>query len=114
MKVIIAVAKVPQKSVILDAIKESQFHIDSIVIGNKDSEDVIDDIVMKEGICKHMRLCIPSPNLFPDNGRMRNINWMLNTSDALIAIWDGVSEEVHSIIDAAYKKGMKVYVKAAF
>jgi len=114
MKVIIAVGKVPHKSVILDAIKESGFHIDSIVIGNKDSEDVIDDIVMKDGVCKHMRLCIPSPSIFPDNGRMRNLNWMLNTSDALIAIWDGVHGEVNTIIDAAYKRGMQVYVKAAF
>lgn len=114
MKVIIAAAKSPQKSIILDAIKESGFKIDSIVIGNKDSEEVIDDIVMKEKVCSHMRLCMPSPSLFPDNGRMRNLQWMINSSDALIAIWDGVSTEVNSLIDAAYKKGMQVYVKAAF
>ena len=114
MRVIIAMAKVHEKNVILDAIKESGFPVESIVIGNRDAEDVIDDIVMKENVCKHMRICMPSPSIWKDEGRMRNLQWMINSSDALIAIWDGISQEIHKIVQAAYEKNLKVFVKMAF
>ena len=109
MKVIIAGSRgIFDYQRILDAVTESEFHITEVVSGKAMGVDQLGERYAKEnGI---------TLKLFPANwkehgkraGYLRNVE-MAEYADALIAVWDGVSNGTKHMIDIATSNNLKVY-----
>lgn len=95
---------------VLDAIQECQFPIDTVVSGGAPGVDALGE---KYAVEMNKKLQIFMAN-WKENGRaagpMRNRR-MAENADALIAIWDGKSRGTKNMIETAEKKGLLVYVK---
>jgi hypothetical protein len=95
---------------VLEAIKESQFNITTVVSGGAAGVDA-----MGEKYAEDMNLRLNVYNAdWATHGRaagpIRNRK-MSENADALIAIWDGKSRGTRNMIETATKRGLLVFVK---
>jgi hypothetical protein len=111
MKVIIAGGRdYHEYETLLEAIKESQFDITTVVSGGAKGVDALGERYADE-MNKEL-------NVFEADwaahgraaGPIRNRK-MSENAEALIAIWDGQSRGTKNMIETATKKGLLVYVK---
>lgn len=110
MRVIIAGSRECQDySLVLDAIKASNFEITQVVSGGARGVDKLgEQWALEQDV---------SVRVFPANwdkfsnsaGPIRN-SQMADYANALIAIWDGKSKGTSDMIKKATKLGLKVYV----
>lgn len=95
---------------VLKAIKDSGFNITEVVCGMAKGPDTFGEMYAK---ANHIPV-VYFPADWNSHGRaagpIRNKE-MGDYSEALIAIWDGVSKGTKNMIDYALKKRLKVYVK---
>ena len=111
MKTIIAGGRdIHDYQLVLDAIKESQFGISTVVSGGAKGVDALG-----ERYAESMNLAL---NVFEADwathgraaGPIRNRK-MAENAEALIAVWDGKSRGTKNMIETARKLGLMVYVK---
>lgn len=90
--------------------QESGFPITEIVASNQTD---LDDEILK--FCAnskiHLRISIPSRGIWGDQAMIRARDHQFETSDALIALFDGLDTDVLHCIERAKEKGMRVFVK---
>lgn len=111
MKTIIAGGRdINDYQLVLDAIKESQFAISTVVCGGAKGVDSLGERYATE-MNLHLNMFIPD---WDTHGRaagpIRNRK-MAENAEALIAIWDGKSRGTKNMIETARKLGLLVYVK---
>lgn len=98
------------QEVIEAAHQESGFPITEIVTGNLTD---LDDELLK--YCSknkhHLRLCFASKMCFGSDAIQRRNEHQIESSDALIALFDGQDDTTLKMVEAANKKNLKVYVK---
>lgn len=110
MRTIIAGSRsITSMSLLMEAIKQSQFNITSIISGGAAGADTLGEYyaqhnnipctVMKADWARHGRSA----------GYKRNAQ-MAEVADALIALWDGQSKGTKHMIDIAQRLGLKVFV----
>ena len=110
-KVIIAGGRdIHDYQLVLDAIKEANFNITTVVSGGAPGIDKLGEQYATE-------MNLPLHIYFADwkkdgkaAGPIRNAK-MADNADALIAIWDGASKGTKNMIETAAKKRLAVYVK---
>lgn len=111
MRVIIAGGRnVHDYDKLLDAIKESQFPIATVVSGGAKGADALGERYAEE-----MNLKLNVFNADWDRhgraaGPIRNRK-MAENADALIALWDGKTRGTKNMIETAAKLGLLVFVK---
>jgi hypothetical protein len=111
MKTIIAGSRnIKNISIIYQTVYESGFDITEVVSGAARGVDKLGEQWATENNIPIKRM--PANwNLYGKSaGPIRN-NEMADYADALIAIWDGKSKGTKWMIDAANKRGLKIYVK---
>jgi hypothetical protein len=95
---------------VLDAVKESQFPISTVVSGGAAGVDALGERYSEE---MNLNLKIFRAD-WETHGRaagpIRNRK-MAENAEALIAIWDGKSRGTKNMIETATKRGLLVYVK---
>lgn len=95
---------------VVEAVKESGFHIDVVVSGGAKGVDALGERYAGEN---NLQLAVFQAD-WQTHGRaagpIRNRK-MAENADALIAIWDGKSKGTKNMIETATKKGLMVYVK---
>ena len=111
MKVIIAGGRdYHNYDTLLEAIKESQFEISTVVSGGAKGVDALGE---RYAIETNRTLNIYAAD-WETHGRaagpIRNRK-MAENADALIALWDGQSRGTKNMIETATKKGLIVFVK---
>lgn len=111
MKVIIAGGRdIHDYELVVDAVQESQFDIDTVISGGANGVDALGEKYSEE---MNLNLKIFNAD-WATHGRaagpIRNRK-MAENADALIAIWDGKSRGTKNMIETAQKKGLLVYVK---
>lgn len=96
---------------LLEAIKECQFPIATVVCGGAKG---VDSLGERYGQEMNLQIAYFFPN-WDLHGRaagpIRN-RQMAENADALIALWDGKSRGTKNMIETAQKKGLLVYVKS--
>lgn len=95
---------------LLDAIEEAQFNIETVVSGGARGADYLG-----EQFASDMNLKLNVYNAdWEKHGRaagpIRNRK-MAENADGLIAMWDGESRGTKNMIETATKLGLRVYVK---
>ena len=111
MKTIIAGGRdITDYQLVLDAIKESQFAISTVVCGGAKGVDSLGERYATE-MNLQLNMFIPD---WDTHGRaagpIRNRK-MAENAEALIAVWDGKSRGTKNMIETARKLGLLVYVK---
>ena len=111
MRVIIAGGRdINDFDLVLDAVEDSGFDIDTVVSGGARGVDHMGEIFASE---MNLKLNVYEAD-WERNGRaagpIRNRK-MAENADALIAIWDGKSRGTKNMIETAKKLGLLVYVK---
>jgi hypothetical protein len=111
MKTIIAGGRdIHDYQLVLDAIKESQFPISTVVSGGAKGIDALGEKYAHEMV---LPLNVYEAD-WEKNGRaagpIRNRK-MAENAGALIAVWDGKSRGTKNMIETARKLGLLVYVK---
>lgn len=111
MKTIIAGGRdIHDYQLVLDAVKESQIHISTVVSGGAKGVDSLGERYANE---MNLQLNVFIPD-WDTHGRaagpIRNRK-MAENAEALIAIWDGKSRGTKNMIETARKLGLLVYVK---
>ena len=111
MKTIIAGGRdITDYQLVLDAIKESQFPISTVVCGGAKGVDTLGERYATE-MNLQLNMFIPD---WDTHGRaagpIRNRK-MAENAEALIAVWDGKSRGTKNMIETARKLGLLVYVK---
>jgi hypothetical protein len=111
MKTIIAGGRdITDYQLVLDAIKESQFPISTVVCGGAKGVDSLGERYATE-MNLQLNMFIPD---WDTHGRaagpIRNRK-MAENAEALIAVWDGKSRGTKNMIETARKLGLLVYVK---
>jgi hypothetical protein len=111
MKTIIAGGRdINDYQLVLDAVKESQFAISTVVSGGAKGVDTLGERYATE---MNLQLNVFVPD-WDTHGRaagpIRNRK-MAENAEALIAIWDGKSRGTKNMIETARKLGLYVYVK---
>lgn len=111
MKVIIAGGRdYHNYDTLLEAIKEAQFPIATVVSGGAKGVDALGERYANE---MNLQLNIYAAD-WETHGRaagpIRNRK-MAENADALIALWDGQSRGTKNMIETATKKGLIVFVK---
>ena len=111
MKVIIAGGRdYHNYEVLVEAIKDSQLQISTVVSGGANGVDALGERYAEE---MNLQLNVYHAD-WETNGRaagpIRNRK-MAENAEALIALWDGKSKGTKNMIETAEKKGLIVYVK---
>jgi hypothetical protein len=111
MKVIIAGGRdIHDYNLVLEAVKEAQFPIATVVSGGAPGIDSLGEQYAEE---MNLKLNIYQAD-WERHGRaagpIRNRK-MAENADALIAIWDGKSRGTKNMIETATKLGLLVYIK---
>ncbi len=111
MRVVIAGGRnIHNYELVLDAIEESKFNIQTVVSGGAKGVDALGERYAEE---MNINLKIFHAD-WETHGRaagpIRNRK-MAENADAVIAIWDGKSRGTKNMIETAQKKGLLVYVK---
>ena len=111
MKVIIAGGRdYHNYDTLLEAIKEAQFPIATVVSGGAKGVDALGERYASE---MNLQLNVYEAD-WETHGRaagpIRNRK-MAENAEALIALWDGQSRGTKNMIETAQKKGLLVYVK---
>ena len=111
MKVIIAGGRdINDYDLVLDAVEESQFEIETVISGGAKGVDSLGEQFAED---MNLNLKIFRAD-WATHGRaagpIRNRK-MAENADALIAIWDGKSRGTKNMIETAKKLGLLVYVK---
>lgn len=112
MKCIIAGSRsIHQYIVLATAIDESGWHDDitEVVSGGARGVDTLGE---EYAYKTHKKLMIfPADwDIYSKSAGIRRNNLMANYADALLAVWDGKSKGTAHMIEAARRKGLKVYV----
>jgi hypothetical protein len=110
MRVIVAGSrKINDIETVFGAIKESGFNVTTVISGGARG---VDSIGEHYGIHNN----IPVDRFIPDwrglgksAGYIRNVQ-MADNADALVAVWDGVSNGTAHMIKAAASRGLKVFI----
>ena len=113
MRVIIAGSlSIKDQSHVDKAVEESKFNIDTVITGGSKS---IDTLAESWAFSNDKNLIVMNAD-WETYGRAagyrRNVS-MAESADALIAIWDGKSQDTMHMINIARDKGLKTYVKIA-
>lgn len=99
--------------VVCEAVKESNFHITTVVSGRARGVDNHGEFWAKNN---HKKID-PHPAIWVVNGKKdmyagkKRNEIMAQNADALIAIWDGVSGGTKHMIERAEAHKLKVYIK---
>ena len=94
------------------AIAESDFYITEVVSGTANGIDKLGEEYARNFRLKVKRFPAMWDIYGKSAGYIRNVQ-MAEYSDALVAVWDGVSKGTKHMIDIAKAKGLKVYVYTA-
>jgi len=110
MKVIIAGSRnIEGEAVIKEAVKASGFKIDEVVSGCARGVDTYgENWAIYNGI--PVKRFVPDWTWYGKKAGILRNNQMAEYADALIAIWDGSSRGTKHMIEAAKKRGLKVYI----
>jgi predicted Rossmann fold nucleotide-binding protein DprA/Smf involved in DNA uptake len=113
MNVIIAGSRgVTDYEIVCEAIDRSGFHVTRVVSGAARGVDQLGERWAKE----HDRPLLRMPAEWKTYGRSagyRRNETMAGVADALIAIWDGQSPGTHHMIQAARRRGLRVFIYSA-
>ena len=111
MKTIIAGGRtITDYSLVLSAIRESEFEITEIVSGMAPGVDTLAIQYSQENNLPLAEFHADWNQYRRAAGPIRNRE-MAEYGEALIAIWDGESRGTKNMIEEATKRGLKVYVK---
>lgn len=111
MRTIIAGSRtISDSDLVIEAIKESEFEITSILCGGAKGADMLGKNWGKKNSIEVKEFPANWEKFGNAAGIMRNVS-MANHADALIAIWDGKSTGTRHMIEEARRKNLKVYVK---
>lgn len=110
MKVIIAGSRsIEDYNIVLNAIKDSGLHINTVVSGTATGVDKLG-----EKFAKYFDIPVkyfPAEwNKYGKSAGYKRNEQMAEYADALIAVWDGKSKGTKNMIDIASREGLKVFV----
>jgi hypothetical protein len=111
MKTIIAGSrKIKKMSLVARAIEKSGINISMVLSGKAKGVDILGELWAKENNVPVMGFLPEWKRYGRGAGLKRNLE-MIETADALIAIWDGKSRGTAHTIREAKKKGLLVFVE---
>lgn len=111
MRVIIAGCRdIYDYSIVLEAIKESNFSITTVISGGANGVDLLGERYAKENTIEVKRFPADWNTYNKAAGPIRNRE-MANNADALIAIWDGISKGTKDMIHTAKNNKLTIYIK---
>lgn len=114
MNVIIAGSRgVTDYQIVREAIKQSGFHVTRVVSGGARGVDQLGERWAKEHALPLLRMSAEWETYGRSAGYRRN-EAMAGVADALIAVWDGSSPGTQHMIQAARRRGLRVFIYSAF